>query len=307
MNAVDLGGADLNLLVLFEAVFAERHVGRAARRLHVTSSAVSHGLGRLRELFADPLFLRIPKGVVPTARALALAPSIADALTRVRAVLASLEPFSAAASTRRFALGLPDAAAAVLLPPLLRALSRTAPGIDLRVRHLLPQDGVSELDAGQLDLLILPIDEVPARFFNKVVWEEEFVVAARAGHPFFKAPNLRGYCQQQHMLVSTSGDSSGYIDGVLAERGLSRRVALTLPNFMLALSALANSDLLAALPNSLVATHAKRFGLDSVKAPLPLRRWQVRAVALQSAMADHGVAWLFEQVERAAKGKPRAR
>jgi DNA-binding transcriptional LysR family regulator len=307
MNIVDLGAVDLNLLVVFEAVFAERHVGRAARRLHLTSSAVSHGLGRLRELFSDPLFLRIPKGMVPTARALALAPSIADVLTRVRGVLGSVEPFSAATSTRRFAIGLPDSGAAVLLPPLLRALSRTAPGIDLGVRHLLPQDGVGELDAGQLDLLILPIDEVPARFFNKVVWEEEFVIAARAGHPYFKAPNLRSYCQQQHMLVSTSGDSSGYVDGVLAERGLSRRVALTVPNFMLALSALANSDLLAALPSSLVATHAKLFGLASVKAPLPLRRWQVRAVALHAAMTDHGISWLFEQLERAAKSRPRAR
>ncbi|HWA75345.1 MAG TPA: LysR family transcriptional regulator, partial [Polyangiaceae bacterium] len=254
MNDIDLSRADLNLLVVFEAVFAEQHVGKAARRLHLTSSAVSHGLGRLRELFADPLFLKIPKGVLPTARAVALAPSVADVLARVRGVLASVEPFSPATSSRRFAIGLPDANAATLLPPLLRTIARSAPGIDLSVRHLLPQDGVAQLDDGQLDLVILPIDDVPARFVDKVVWEEEFVIAARAGHPFLRAPSLRRYCEQRHMLVSITGDMAGYVDGVLAEKGLSRRVALSVPNFMLALAALCDSELVAALPAGLVAT-----------------------------------------------------
>ena len=84
MNETDLTRIDLNLLVLFEAVYSERHVGSAAKRLHVSSSAVSHGLGRLRELFDDPLFLRNPKGVVPSARAEALAQPIAEALSRIR-------------------------------------------------------------------------------------------------------------------------------------------------------------------------------------------------------------------------------
>jgi DNA-binding transcriptional LysR family regulator len=301
MNEIDLSQIDLNLLVVFEAVFRAQHVGHAARRLHLTSSAVSHGLGRLRELFADPLFLKVPKGVLPTARAVALAPSIADALARVRGVLGSVEPFSPATSSRRFAIGLPDSSAAALLPPLLSMIARSAPGIDLSVRQLLPQDGVGELDSGQMDLLILPIDEVPARFVSKVVWEEEFVIAARAGHPFLKAPSLRRYCEQRHMLVSTSGNTSGYVDGVLAEKGLSRRVALSVQNFMLALAALCDSELVAALPSGLLATHAKRFGLGSVRPPLPFRRWQLRAVAARAAMTDLGVSWLFESVERAAE------
>jgi DNA-binding transcriptional LysR family regulator len=89
MNQIDLRRADLNLLVVFQALLAERHVGRAAKRLALTQSAASHALGRLRDLFGDPLFIRHPKGVEPTARALALVPAIADILNRAEELLAS--------------------------------------------------------------------------------------------------------------------------------------------------------------------------------------------------------------------------
>src|SRR5688572_31077936 len=118
LNKIDLSRADLNLLVLFEAVFAERHVGRAAAALHLTPSAVSHALGRLRHLLNDPLFLRTPKGVVPTARALELGEPVADILARVGRVIASAAPFAAATSSRRFLIGAPEAVMASAMSPL---------------------------------------------------------------------------------------------------------------------------------------------------------------------------------------------
>src|SRR6186713_2068847 len=102
MNLDPLSRVDLNLLVLFEVVCEEGHVGRAADRLSLTSSAVSHGLGRLRRLLNDPLFLKTPKGVVPTARAADLAVPIADVLARARSVIATAEPFDPAISRRQF-------------------------------------------------------------------------------------------------------------------------------------------------------------------------------------------------------------
>jgi len=113
LNAVDLSRADLNLFVLFEVVLHERHVGRAADRLNLTPSAVSHGLGRLRRLLNDPLFLKTPKGVIPTARAAQLSAPIAEVLARARSVVGAAGPFDPATSTRRFMLGAPDAASAV--------------------------------------------------------------------------------------------------------------------------------------------------------------------------------------------------
>jgi DNA-binding transcriptional LysR family regulator len=183
LHQTDLSRADLNLLVLFEAVMDVRHVGRAAGRLNLSPSAVSHALGRLRALLNDPLFLRTPKGVVPTERADTLAPQIAEILARVRAVVASAEPFDPARSTRRFVVDAPDAISAVFLPPLLRALSRVAPSVDLSVRQILPQRRATALDAawaGALadlearvcDVAVLPVDQVPKRFGVHALYEE---------------------------------------------------------------------------------------------------------------------------------------
>lgn len=104
LHEIDLSRTDLNLLVLFETVYAEHHVGRAAARLNLSTSAVSHGLGRLRRLLNDPLFLKTPKGVVPTERAEALAPAIEEALRQVRSVVARAEPFDPSTTRRTTAI-----------------------------------------------------------------------------------------------------------------------------------------------------------------------------------------------------------
>src|SRR5262245_7377574 len=141
LNKTDLSRADLNLLVLFEAVMAAQHVGRAAEQLHISPSAVSHGLGRLRHFLNDPLFLRTPKGVVPTERAIELSAPISDILAQVRGVVATVVPFVPSKSTRRFTIGAPDAVSAVILPALRNALRRKAPLIDIGIRQLLPLQG----------------------------------------------------------------------------------------------------------------------------------------------------------------------
>jgi DNA-binding transcriptional LysR family regulator len=188
---------------------------------------------------------------------------------------------------------------AILLPRLIATLETAAPGVNLSTRHLLPMTGLEELETGALDVMVLPLDEVPARFSSRVLTEEEFEIAAHASHPFLRAPTLRSYCGLLHLVVSISGDQTGYIDRVLAEKGLSRRVALSVPSFMLALATLAETELVAAVPGSLVRVHAQRFGVASVRAPLPLKSWQLRVIATKAAMADAGVAWLFEEVVRA--------
>jgi len=307
LNEIDLSRADLNLLVLFEAVLSERHVGRAADRLNLTPSAVSHGLKRLRSLVNDPLFLKTPRGVVPTDRARELAGPIADVLARVRSVLASSQPFDPSAATRRFSIGAPDGVSAVLLMPLLAGLRELAPGIDLSVRQLLPRAGetalepawrtaFTELESRELDVAIIPSDEIPARFERRCVLEEDFVIAAKSGHAFARSPTLDRFCTMHHCVVSQSGDPHGFIDRHLAEQGRTRRVALTVPNFMFALDVVAHTDLICALPRRLVALHASRFGIVGRESPTPLPRFRLNAVAPKVAMMDAGVAWLFERL-----------
>src|SRR5215212_11531735 len=119
LNQIDLSRTDLNLLALFEIVLEEHHVGRAAERLRLSPSAVSHSLGRLRRLLNDPLFIRHPRGLNPTERALALAAPVAEILDRARAVVAVVEPFDPARSKRRFVIGAVDGIGSVLLPGLV--------------------------------------------------------------------------------------------------------------------------------------------------------------------------------------------
>lgn len=304
LNEIDLSRTDLNLLVLFEAVLQERHVGRAADRLSLSPSAVSHGLGRLRRLLNDPLFVRTPKGVVPTERAIALSAPIADALARVRSVLATAEPFDPATSKRRFTIGAPDGVSAVFLPALLAEVGERAPGIDIGLRQLLPLSGetllerawrgaFTDLESRAMDVAVIPSDEIPARFHRLTLYDEDFVLAVRTGHPFLEAPTLERYCAMQHLVVSLAGDPHGFVDEVLARRGLARRVALTVPNFMFALAVLAETDLISALPRRFVLSHAARFGVVSVDAPLPLGRFRLNAVSPKAAMTDAGLTWLF--------------
>lgn len=305
LNQINLARADLNLLVLFEAVLEERHVGRAAKRLNLTASAVSHGLGRLRRLLNDPLFLRTPKGVVPTARATDLAAPIADALERVKSIISSAAPFDPATSTRRFAIGAPDAVSAVWLPPLLARLRQSAPGIDISVRQLLPTLGdvspehawrsaFAELETRALDVAIVPTDEIPPRFARRHLYDEDFVIAMRAGHPCSGDLTLRRYCELQHLVVSVTGDPYGFVDHALAQRGHSRRTALAVPNFLFALAVISESDLVAALPRRFVAMHGERFGVIGREAPLSFGRSRLHAVAPKVAAADAGLAWLLD-------------
>lgn len=305
LNGIDLHRTDLNLLTLFEVVMAEGHVGRAAERLHISPSAVSHGLGRLRRLLNDPLFLRTPKGVVPTARAAELAQPIEDVLARARDVLAMAEPFEPARSTRRFTLGAPDGVSAVVLPPLLAALRAQAPGVGIGVRQVLPTPGetsverawqfaFNELESRVMDLAILPLAEVPTRFHRQWLYEEDFVLAMRAGHSLSRRVTLARYCDSQHLVVSLQGDAHGFVDELLAAQGRQRRIALTVPNFMMALAMLAESDLVAALPRRFVQRQGPRFGVVAVEPPVALGSFGMQLVAPRVAMMDAGVAWLAE-------------
>jgi DNA-binding transcriptional LysR family regulator len=322
LNEIDLSRADLNLLVLFETVLRERHVGRAASRLHLSASAVSHGLGRLRRLLADPVFLRTPRGVVPTARALELAAPISGVLAGARSVLATAAPFDPRTSTREFTLGAPDGASSLFLTPLLERVQREAPGVNVRLRQLLPPEAgrvdssawepvFALLDGRVIDLAIAPFGEVPARFATRDLREEDFAIVSRRGHPFARSPGVREYCAASHLVVSLTGDPRGFVDQALAERGLKRRVALTVPGFFMALAVVAETDLLAAVPRSFARAHARRAGLAVTEPPLPLRRFQLRIVLPAGAEGDPGLAWLRSTIvaatSEAAPGVPRAR
>ncbi|MCU0902869.1 MAG: LysR substrate-binding domain-containing protein [Tabrizicola sp.] len=309
LNQIDLSRADLNLLVLFETVMAKGNVGLAAAALNLSPSAVSHGLGRLRRLLNDPLFLRTPRGVIPTERALKLAPEIAEILASVRKVLAGAEPFDPATSTRRFRLGVGDAFLCTTGPALAAGLASLAPAIGLAVLHIVPtfrqslDEGpwdhvLAMLENRELDVAILPWLNSPARFAVRAVpgGEDRLIAASRSDHPFARNPSLDSYCQARHLVVSIRGDPVTATDAVLADLGRSRSVAMTVPNFSVAMFLAAESDLVVSLPQSLIAAHGARFGLVATPLPFDVAQGNVVVVTTRAALQDSGVAWLVDLV-----------
>lgn len=319
LNQIDLSRADLNLLVLFETVLRERHVGRAAGQLNLSPSAVSHGLGRLRRMMNDPLFLRTPRGVIPTERALDLAPRIAEVLQGVRQVLAAAAPFDPATSTRRFRLGVGDAFVCTSGPALAARVAETAPNVGLAVLHILrsfskaptegPWDHVLEmLESRELDVAILPWLDSPPRFVARPLPQSEdwLVATTRADHPYALNPTLDTYCEARHLVVSIRGDPLAATDEILAGMGRRRNVAMTAPTFSSALFLAAESDLVVSLPQSLVAAHGARFGLVATPLPFEVTSGNIVAVTTRAALQDSGVAWLLDLVEGAFSGNPSA-
>ena len=307
LNEIDLSRADLNLLKLFEVVLQERHVGRAGDRLRLSPSAISHGLRRLRKLLNDPLFLKTPKGVVPTPRALEVAEPIANILAQIRRMVVAVEPFRPETSNRRFTISAADALSAVFLPPLVEKLATAAPNIDLAVLQMLPyrkggpiertwRPVLAEIDAGLVDIAVAPLDDVPARFTRRAMLKERFVIVMHAGHPFAEQPTLERYCTMRHLVVSFTGERKGPIDETLEACGLARRVVLTVPNYTMALAAVAESDLIAAVPAVLAARQGPRFGLVSADLPLNTGHVPICVIAQKAVMTDAGLTWMFEQV-----------
>lgn len=307
LNQIDLSRADLNLLILFEAVFEERHVGRSADRLNLSASAVSHGLGRLRRLLNDPVFLKTPKGVVPTERASSLAPAIADILQRVRTVLSQAEPFDPATSARRFVIGAPDGVSAVFLQPLLALLEAQSPGIEIGMRQLLPvaeevaldrawRTAFAELETREIDIAVIPSEDAPVRFEKRSLYEEDFVLVMRPGHIFRQHPSIDGYCEHRHLVVSMTGDPHGFVDEILAKQGRRRGVALTVPNFMFACAILADTDLICAIPRRFAAQYAARFGLSIEEPPMSFGQFSLNAFVPKAALTDAGLNWLLDRL-----------
>jgi DNA-binding transcriptional LysR family regulator len=163
------------------------------------------------------------------------------------------------------------------------------------------EEALGELDARKMDVALLPLPEVPARFVSRILYDEDFVLVARQGHPLAKKCTLETYAAAAHLMVSVSGDPQGAVDKVLAKRKLSRHVVLTVPSFTMAIAMVEESDLVVALPRHFVAKHAPRYKIVSFEPPMPLMSSPIMAVAPQVATRDGGLLWLLDSLEIAGK------
>lgn len=296
MNKIDLRWADLNLLVVFQALLAERHVGRAAKRLALTQSAASHALGRLRVQFGDPLFVRHPKGVEPTARALALAPGIADVLDRAQSVLAPPTFDPTLAST--FAVATIDLTVPTIIVPLIEHLRQIAPAVDLRVLPLIREDVVAAFDRQEIDLAILNFPDPPARLAQTPVLTDRYIGLARRGHPGLTRMPLtpEAYAALPHLLFSPRGDPMGIVDEPLARLGLQRRVVMTVPHILAVPSIIARTDLVTVMAERIARLYASELDLVLFEPPVPLPAFTISVLNSVARVADPALRWLQQQI-----------
>jgi DNA-binding transcriptional LysR family regulator len=307
MPIMNIENLDLNLLLVFESLLAERNVTRAARRLGRTQSAVSAALRRLRQAFGDPLFVRTGRGVVPTERALAVGESVVRALGDLRGAFEAETPFDPSSSTRRFTIELHEETAIALLPPLLAALRRSAPRV---VLHALPLDGHEPsqgLATGAVELAVGPFKKVGSGYDQLVVARPPYVVVARRGHPFVRSgrrPSLAAYTSCAHVLVSPRGRTMGVVDRALAELGKSRMTFVT-SSWSAAMLAVQSTDLLLTTP--VWAARAFTSHVPRVIAPVPLDLPLIEVALLwhRRTAGDRGLAWLRKMIIEAAAAAAR--
>lgn len=249
MDSMDLHGIDLNLLVAFDALMAERSVTKAAARVGRTQPAMSAALGRLRSLLGDDLFVRGPGGLQPTPRAIDLAEPLSQALAEIQRTLAFTQRFDPETSSASFGLALSYHPAALVLPRLMALLREVAPAVTLRVGSFDHRDdAVAILDTGQADIAIGVPPTVPpgGRILSRLLFTERFVCIMRKDHLAADRPlDLDAFLGLSHVLVSPENERFGVVDEALGARGLRRRLGLTLPHMFVAPSIVAQSDMIA--------------------------------------------------------------
>lgn len=286
----DIKNLDLNLLKAFDALMDERSVTRAASRLALTQPAVSGMLNRLRDAFADPLFVRASRGVVPTARAEALAPAVRQVLLEVAALLQPLhfDPAQAALTVRVAAT---DYALRAIVLPWMAALRAQAPGVRIAVLPISDVTIAGQLERGEVDLALTTSQAAPPELHARELFEERYVCVARAGHPALAGGTctLERFCAQAQALVSYGGDPfEGTTDRALATLGRQRRVVASVGSFLMLPELLLRTDLIAVAPARLVSAES---GLVTCAPPLPVPGFTKIAVWHERSHRDAGQHW----------------
>lgn len=303
MSEMNLAAIDLNLLVVFEALLAERSAVGAGRRLGLSQPAVSHALGRLRLLLGDPLFVRAARGMTPTPRALELAPALAEVLAATRRLLAPRHGFQPALSQRTFVIGMPDYAAFLLLPGLLARVRQAAPGVTLLVRHASRATAFDLLEQGRIDMVAGNLADAKPPLAAETLFADELVCALRRDHPVLAGLwSLDAWLALDHLNVSLAGETEGYVDEVLDRHGRRRRVVATIGHFLLAPHLVAASDLVATEPRRVLAPLAERLGLALRPVPFTLAGFSVSLAWHTRVRGDDGYGWLRAQLIEEARG-----
>jgi DNA-binding transcriptional LysR family regulator len=295
----ELRRLDLTLLLVFEEAMASRKLSAAAKRL----GPISHAMKRLRDIFGDELFIRTPRGVIPTPRALALRGPLSEAVSLIAGAV-HRATFDPARDSRTFRIGAPDYETSLFAP----LLADTGPA-DIRTagprfifRPLVRRQAIDALTSSEIDLVLGYTDDRRGGCERELLFEDDYLVVARSGHPALGMTlTIDHYASFGHVLICPGGMLSGIVDTALAVDARSRHVAVAVPYFLAALATVARSDLIATVPRRIALLHAPNFGLSSTEPPMPIRRFPVWMTWSRRTSTDPAIMWLREQLRNLSK------
>jgi DNA-binding transcriptional LysR family regulator len=278
IDHANLGRLDLNLLVAFDALLTERSVTRAAARVGLGQSAMSHNLARLRTLFGDELFTRGGDGMRPTPRAMALADPIRLTLAQVQSAVLQREDFDPATAHRVFRIGLADSIEVAVIPALIERLQAIAPGVELRLSSTNHMSILEELDSGNLDLGIGVFDQGQTHHKRRHLYTDSFLCLFSPEQLEFAPPiSLQDYLRWPHVLTSL-GEARGA------------------PGFMAVPFIVRRSRVITTMPSRLARYFSEAFGLATSPVPIELPNFTISLLWHTSFDHDPGHLWLRQTV-----------
>src|SRR5262245_11720577 len=297
--SVNLSAIDLNLFLVLHAVLEERSATRAAARLHVTQSAVSNALARLRQFLGDPLVVRSGRGLVPTPRAEQLAPLLREATERI-ALAIDQRGFVAEESTRTFTIAMADSHQASEVPRIAKAFAARLPRATLRVVSADYLAATGGLTNGDVDAAFAPEQVVQPGMRSAALFEERAALLVRRDHPRVGRRMTRELFNDLqhvdvHVVLGRPGSGHRVAERGFEQARVRRHVVLTVPYFMTAAFAAAETDCVAAMPDRLAALCVRLLPLKQVTAAFPLPRLTTVLMWHERTDADPG-ARLFRQL-----------
>jgi len=299
MTSIDhanLSRLDLNLLVAFDALLTERSVTRAAARVGLGQSAMSHNLARLRALFGDELLTRGAEGMRPTPRALALADPVRVTLSQIQAAVLQREAFDPSTAERAFRIGLADSIEVAVIPGLMAQLRKIAHSVSLRLHFTNRISVLEELDTGKLDLGIGVFDQGQMHHKRRLLYTENFLCLFSPAQVGFSPPiTLEDYLSVPHVLTSLTEDDHGAVDDALAKLKLKvkkRTIALTTPGFLAVPFVVRRAPVITTMPSRLARYFAEAFGLATSAPPIELPTLPISLLWHASFDHDPGHVWL---------------
>ncbi|GEO99846.1 LysR family transcriptional regulator [Methylobacterium haplocladii] len=297
IDHINLARLDLNLLVAFDALLAERSVTRAAAKIGIGQSAMSHALGRLRTTFADEILTRAPDGMRPTPRALALMEPVRAALSQIQAIVEPPKAFDPATAQVTFSLGIPDSTEVLLMPRLVAHLQRVAPGVRLLLHTTDRIRILDDLDSGRIDLGIGVFEQGQTHHKRRLLNKETYLCVFNAELVGVTPPiSLDDYVRLPHVLTSLVETAHGVVDDALAKIGRSRVIAMTSPRFTVMPFVVQQAPVIATMHATLARFFSDSMGLTVSPPPIALPDVAISMLWHASNDAVPGQRWLRETI-----------